>query len=69
MTNEEKYKTTKEQAEAFKKLCNCYECGDCPIYAITKVNNMCFTTWCDLEAETEEQSKEDLTLKCEERSL
>ena len=67
MTNEEKYKTSKEQGEAFTKFCNCYECSECPIYAITNGAKICFTTWRNLEAETEEQSKEDLALKCEER--
>lgn len=54
MTNEEKYKTPEERAEAFSKFCISKKCDDCACAKQGKKGiSLCEFKWLTLEAEEE----------------
>lgn len=54
MTNEQKYKTPEERAEAFLKFCTPQKCDECECTKLGKMGlSLCEFRWLALEAEEE----------------
>ena len=58
MTNKDKYKTMKEQEEAYGKYCNGHrrDCTDCPLFYS---NESCARLWLALETDEKGEKQND----------